>query len=42
MAGRGAGIDAGRRSGEAFTYGRLFQAYELMFWNTIADSAERD
>jgi hypothetical protein len=34
-----AGIDAGRHSGEAFTYGRLFQSYELMFWNTIADTA---
>jgi hypothetical protein len=33
-----AGIDAGRSSDEAFTYGRLFQSYELMFWNTIADS----
>jgi thiaminase len=32
-----AGIDAGRQSDEAFTYGRLFQDYELMFWNTIAD-----
>jgi thiaminase len=32
-----AGIDAGRQTDEAFTYGRLFQAYELMFWNTIAD-----
>jgi hypothetical protein len=37
-----AGIDAGRQTDEAFTYGRLFQAYELMFWNTIADSAARD
>ena len=34
-----AGIDSGRHSSEAFTYGRLFQSYELMFWNTIADSA---
>ena len=34
-----AGMDAGRHTDEAFTYGRLFQAYELMFWNTIADSA---
>jgi hypothetical protein len=33
-----AGIDAGRPTDEAFTYGRLFQSYELMFWNTIADS----
>lgn len=33
-----AGIDAGRQTDEAFTYGRLFQSYELMFWNTIADS----
>lgn len=30
-------IDAGHQSDEAFTYGRLFQSYELMFWNTIAD-----
>jgi hypothetical protein len=35
-----AGLDAGRGSDEAFTYGRLFQSYELMFWNTIADSAQ--
>jgi hypothetical protein len=34
-----AGLDAGRPTGEAFTYARLFQSYELMFWNTIADSA---
>jgi hypothetical protein len=34
-----AGIDAGRQTDDAFTYGRLFQSYELMFWNTIADSA---
>jgi thiaminase len=33
-----AGIDAGRQTDEAFTYGRLFQSYELMFWNTIADT----
>lgn len=34
-----AGIDAGRASErEARRYGRLFQAYELMFWNTIAAS----
>jgi thiaminase len=33
-----AGIDAGRQTDEAFTYGRLFQSYELMFWNTIADA----
>lgn len=33
-----AGMDAGRGSErEARRYGRLFQAYELMFWNTIAD-----
>ena len=37
-----AGIDAGRQTDEALTYGRLFQAYELMFWNTIADSTARD
>ena len=34
-----AGIDAGRQTDEAFTYGRLFQSYELMFWNTIADAS---
>ena len=34
-----AGIDAGRQTDEAFTYGRLFQSYELMFWNTIAQDA---
>jgi hypothetical protein len=34
-----AGIDTGRQTDEAFTYGRLFQSYELLFWNTIADSA---
>jgi hypothetical protein len=33
-----AGIDAGRLGDEARTYGRLFQSYELMFWNTIADA----
>jgi hypothetical protein len=32
-----AGIDSGRASGEARTYARLFQSYELVFWNTIAD-----
>ena len=34
-----AGIDAGRHTEEALTYGRLFQSYELMFWNTIADAS---
>jgi hypothetical protein len=35
-----AGIDAGRHDPrEAARYGRLFQSYELLFWNTIADSA---
>jgi hypothetical protein len=34
-----AGIDAGRHTDEALSYGRLFQAYELMFWNTIADTS---
>lgn len=34
-----AGMDAGRQTDEAFTYGRLFQEYELLFWNTIADAA---
>lgn len=32
-------VDAGRQTDEAFTYARLFQSYELMFWNTIADDA---
>ena len=37
-----AGIDAGRCDERtARRYGRLFQAYELMFWNTIADTQER-
>lgn len=34
-----AGIDAGRQGDEAMLYGRLFQEYELMFWNTLADNA---
>jgi hypothetical protein len=34
-----AGMDAGRcDERKARRYGRLFQAYELMFWNTVADS----
>lgn len=34
-----AGIDLGRSNErEARRYGRLFQTYELMFWNTIADT----
>jgi TENA/THI-4/PQQC family protein len=34
-----AGMDAGRSDERvARRYGRLFQAYELMFWNTIADA----
>lgn len=38
-----AAVQAGMANGrsnerEARRYGRLFQAYELMFWNTIADS----
>lgn len=34
-----AGMDAGRGDERsARRYGRLFQAYELMFWNTIADT----
>lgn len=33
-----AGMDAGRSDERAARrYGRLFQTYELMFWNTIAD-----
>ncbi|MFD0488251.1 TENA/THI-4/PQQC family protein [Saccharopolyspora erythraea NRRL 2338] len=34
-----AGIDAGRVTDAAREYGRLFQSYELMFWNTLADQA---
>jgi TENA/THI-4/PQQC family len=35
-----AGMDAGRcDERSARRYGRLFQTYELMFWNTIADEA---
>lgn len=38
-----AGIDAGRSSArEARRYGRLFQSYELMFWNTLADQGLND
>ncbi len=33
-----AAVAAGNPSDEALTYGRLFQSYELMFWNTIADT----
>ena len=33
-------IDSGECSGEARVYARLFQTYELMFWNTIAEEAE--
>jgi hypothetical protein len=33
-----AAVSAGNPTDEALTYGRLFQSYELMFWNTIADS----
>ncbi|GAA4532486.1 transcriptional regulator [Amycolatopsis samaneae] len=32
-----AGLDAGRVAGRAGTYARLFQSYELRFWNTLAD-----
>ncbi|WP_330228711.1 hypothetical protein OHA40_21670 [Nocardia sp. NBC_00508] len=33
-----AGLDSGRLDpDEARTYSRLFQSYELMFWNTLAD-----
>jgi hypothetical protein len=35
-----AGIDAGECTDEARIYARLFQNYELLFWNTIADKAE--
>jgi thiaminase len=35
-----AGIDAGQSNErEARRYGRLFQSYELQFWNTIAEAA---
>jgi hypothetical protein len=33
-----AGIDRNETTGEARTYARLFQDYELQFWNTIADA----
>lgn len=32
-----AALESGSLSGEAPRYARLFQSYELMFWNTIAD-----
>ena len=36
-----AGMDAGRSDERAARrYGRLFQTYELMFWNTIADAQQ--
>src|SRR5207247_1208612 len=31
------GLDSGRHTRAAFEYARLLQAYELMFWNTLAD-----
>jgi TENA/THI-4/PQQC family len=34
-----ASVDAGRLTGEARLYGRLFKSYELMFWNTAAEPA---
>lgn len=37
-----AGIDAGRQTEDAFSYGRLFQDYELMFWNTLVDEADQE
>ncbi|WP_020670777.1 hypothetical protein [Amycolatopsis nigrescens] len=33
-----AGIEAGRLTAEARRYARLFQDYELLFWNTLADA----
>jgi hypothetical protein len=33
-----AGMDSGAFTGEGREYARLFQSYELMFWNTIADA----
>jgi hypothetical protein len=33
-----AGLDTGRVSREARRYARLFQSYELMFWNTLAEA----
>ncbi|MFD8495251.1 transcriptional regulator [Amycolatopsis sp. NPDC059657] len=35
-----AGIDRNEATDEAWTYARLFQDYELQFWNTIADEAK--
>jgi hypothetical protein len=34
-----AGISDGRVTDSARQYGRLFQSYELMFWNTLADQS---
>jgi hypothetical protein len=34
-----AAVESGSLSGQAPRYARLFQSYELMFWNTIADAA---
>ena len=36
-----AGLDAGKAADRAREYGRLLQSYELMFWNTLAELAER-
>jgi hypothetical protein len=33
-----AGLDAGRSLDEALEHGRMLQAFELMFWNTLADT----
>lgn len=33
-----AAVDAGQLTGEAPLYARLFQEFELMFWNTVADA----
>lgn len=35
-----AALESGSLSGDAPRYARLFQSYELMFWNTLADAQE--
>lgn len=36
-----AAMDDGRSLADAREYGRLLQAYEMMFWNTLADARPR-
>jgi hypothetical protein len=42
LAAVGAGLDAGRPLDDAREHGRLLQAYEGMFWNSLAEDASQD